>query len=249
MAAAATDRVAAGARQSTVSARPTAPSRERGTSIQCVHELDLFLRVFIYFTFALTGFEFFGKEVVFLDERLEQHPGPRTLDTGHRTRHSVMCVTLASRWALHSGREIQPAEQEQRPGGGVGVGCGVLARREGGAGVLPQKRCDWTGRRQNWPTMWQAPCLARCGSVRTGRPLAGEGEGRGADCPWHSDPFRVRARYGVGWGCAVGLRVRWGCADAMALTCLQQLFFFACVSPRTVLRFVRIEIYTYDTRT
>ena len=23
-------------------------------------------------------------------------------------------------------------------------GCGVLVRREGGAGVLPQKRCDWT---------------------------------------------------------------------------------------------------------
>ena len=41
---------------------------------------------------------------------------------------------------------------------------------------------------------------------------AGEGLGRGADCPWHSDPFRVRARYGVGWGCAVRLRVRWGCA-------------------------------------
>ena len=39
--------------------------------------------------------------------------------------------------------------------------CGVLARREGGAGVLPQKRCDWTGRRQNWLTVWQAPCLAR----------------------------------------------------------------------------------------
>ena len=44
--------------------------------------------------------------------------------------------------------------------------------------------------------LWQAPCLARCGPVRTGRPLAGEGGRRGADCPWHSDPFRVRAQYG-----------------------------------------------------
>jgi hypothetical protein len=33
------------------------------------------------------------------------------------------------------------------------VRCGVLARGEGGAGVLPQKRCDWTGRRQNWLTV------------------------------------------------------------------------------------------------
>ena len=48
--------------------------------------------------------------------------------------------------------------------------------------------------------------------LELGGPLRGRGEGRGADCPWHSDPFRVRARYGVGWGCAVRLRVRWGCA-------------------------------------
>ena len=55
---------------------------------------------------------------------------------------------------LHTAAErIQPAEQEQRPGEGGGVGCGALARREGGAGVLPQKRCDWTGWRQNWPTV------------------------------------------------------------------------------------------------
>ena len=48
--------------------------------------------------------------------------------------------------------------------------------------------------------------------LELGGPLRGRGEGRGADCPWHSDPFRVRARYGVGWGCAVRLRVKWGCA-------------------------------------
>ena len=31
---------------------------------------------------------------------------------------------------------------------------GVLARGEGGAGVLPsEERCDWTGRRQNWLTV------------------------------------------------------------------------------------------------
>ena len=47
---------------------------------------------------------------------------------------------------LHTAAErIQPAEQEQRPGEGGGVRCGVLARREGRAGVLPQKRCDWAG--------------------------------------------------------------------------------------------------------
>ena len=50
-------------------------------------------------------------------------------------------------------REVQPAEQEQRPGEGGGVGSGVLARGAGGAGVLPQKRCDWTGRRRNWLTV------------------------------------------------------------------------------------------------
>ena len=61
------------------------------------------------------------------------------------------CVTLGGLYT--AAERIQPAEQEQRPGEGVGVRCGVLARREGGAGVLPQKRCDWTGRRQNWPTV------------------------------------------------------------------------------------------------
>ena len=44
------------------------------------------------------------------------------------------CVTLGGLYT--AAERIQPAEQEQRPGGGVGVGCGVLARREGGAGVF-----------------------------------------------------------------------------------------------------------------
>ncbi len=51
-------------------------------------------------------------------------------------------------------------------------GCGVLVRREGGAGVLPQKRRDWTGWRQIWltePSVW------------TGRPLAGK---RGGAACW-----------------------------------------------------------------
>ena len=49
---------------------------------------------------------------------------------------------------LHKAAErIQPAEQEQRPGEGGGVRGGVLARGEGGAGVLPlrKERCYWTG--------------------------------------------------------------------------------------------------------
>ena len=109
------------------------------------------------------GYSFLAK-VSFLRRKTNNTQAPG-LDTPR-------CVTLGGLYT--AAERIQPAEQEQRPGGGVGVGCGVLARREGGAGVLPQKRCDWTGRRQNWSTMWQAPCLARCGSVRTGRPLAGD---------------------------------------------------------------------------
>ena len=90
----------------------------------------------------------------------------------------------------------------------------VSWRGEGGAGVLPPKRRDWTGRRQ-------ISELADCGRphasrgaalLELGGPLRGRGGRRGADCPWHPDPFRVRARYGVGWGCAVRLRVGWGCA-------------------------------------
>ena len=42
--------------------------------------------------------------------------------------------------------------------------------------------------------------------LELGGPLRGRGGRRGADCPWHPDPFRVRARYGVGWGCAERLR-------------------------------------------
>ena len=41
--------------------------------------------------------------------------------------------------------------------------CGVLARREGGAGVFPQKRCDWTGWRQNCGRLSRR-CLWRRGS-------------------------------------------------------------------------------------
>ena len=94
------------------------------------------------------------------------------------------------------------------------MGLGVVSWRGERAGQVCYLRRGATGPAgvRNWPTMWQAPCLARCGPVRTGRPLAGEGGRRGADCPWHPDPFRVRARYGVGWGCAVRLRVGWGCA-------------------------------------
>ena len=93
------------------------------------------------------------------------------------------------------------------------MGLGVVSWRGERAGQVCYLRRGATGPAGvRTGRLWQAPCLARCGSVRTGRPLAGEGEGRGADCPWHSDPFRVRARYGVGWGCAVRLRVGWGCA-------------------------------------
>ena len=54
-------------------------------------------------------------------------------------------------------------------------GCGVLVRREGGAGVLPQKRRDWTSWRQNWLTTagpYASHKAALCGR---GGPLRGKG--------------------------------------------------------------------------
>ena len=95
-----------------------------------------------YFLHSNTLFTFFAK-VSFLRRKtnITQAPGQDT----------PRCVTLGGLYT--AAERIQPAEQEQRPGEGGGVRCGVLARGEGGAGVLPQKRCDWTGRRQNWPTV------------------------------------------------------------------------------------------------
>ena len=113
--------------------------------------------------------------------------------------------------STHSGREdIQPAEQEQRPRGGVD---GV--RGEGGRGwvwtVVP-----WRGERvgQVCYTSEEVrldrlvseladcvagpPCLARCGSVRTGRPLAWKGEvlgGQGLSL-W----IDLRVSRGKAWG-------------------------------------------------
>ena len=120
-----------------------------------------------------------------------------------RTRHTV----CDSRWAPHSGREDTTAEQEQRPREGVRVRCVVSWQGEGGAGVLPPKRRD---------------CLARCGSVRTGRPLAGRGRRRGWGGARIAPGIRIhvgfarrkarRVWYGMGWDCAVRLRVGWGCA-------------------------------------
>ena len=52
----------------------------------------------------------------------------------------------------------------------AGQACYLRRGATGPAGVR-------TGR------LWQAPCLARCGSVRTGRPLAGEGGGEGRGLP------------------------------------------------------------------
>ena len=61
---------------------------------------------------------------------------------------------------------------------GLGVDCGALARREGGAGLLYLRRGATGPAGVGTGRLWQAPCLARCVSVRTGRPLAGKGERR-----------------------------------------------------------------------
>ena len=82
---------------------------------------------------------------------------------------------------LHTAAErIQPAEQEQRPGEGGGVRGGVLARGEGGAGVLPLRREVLLDR--------PASELADCG-----RPHAS----RGAALLEQGGPFRGG---GGGWG-------------------------------------------------
>ena len=89
--------------------------------------------------------------------------------------------------------------------GGRG-GCGVLVRREGGAGVLPQKRCDWTGWRQNWLTV-AGPMLRAERLCLDGVAPCGEGGGAGGTGTVATDRSPCVPRYGVGWGCAVRLRV------------------------------------------
>ena len=86
--------------------------------------------------------------------------------------------------------------------------CGVLARGEGGAGVLPQKRCDWTGRRQNWLTV-AGPMPREVRLCYNREAPFGGGEGAGGTGTVATDRSPCVPRYGVGWGCAVGLRVRW----------------------------------------
>ena len=95
------------------------------------------------------------------------------------------CVTLGGLYT--AAERLQPAEQEQRPGEGLGVRCGVLARREGGAGVLPQKRCNWTGRRQSWPTVAGPHASRGAALLERGGPLRGRGGSWGdRDCRYGS---------------------------------------------------------------
>ena len=60
--------------------------------------------------------------------------------------------------------------------------------------------CDWTGRRQNWLTVWQAPCLARGAALlERGGPLrGGGGEGRGLPLVFGSMSGTRAVRCGVG---------------------------------------------------
>jgi hypothetical protein len=82
------------------------------------------------------------------------------------------------------------------------LGLGVVSWRGERAGQVCYLRRGATGPAgvRNWPTMWQAPCLARCGPVRTGRPLAGEGgeEGRGLPLAFGSISGSRAVRCGVG---------------------------------------------------
>jgi hypothetical protein len=105
-------------------------------------------------------------------------------------------------------REGQPAEQEQRQRG-RGRGrewCpGVAA---GGAGVLPpQKRCDWTGRRRKLADCGRPHASRGVALLDRGGPLRGGGGGRGAGTV-AVDRSACTPQYGLGWGCAVRLRVR-----------------------------------------
>ena len=93
---------------------------------------------------------------------------------------------------------------------------GVLARGEGGAGVLPLRREVLLDRPASEP--WSE--LADCGRphasrgaalLEQGGPFRGGG-GAGGTGTVATDRSPCVPRYGVGWGCAVGLRVGWGCA-------------------------------------
>ena len=96
--------------------------------------------------------------------------------TVHRTR--VLVPTVA-----RAGESLQPLRRVPYTAGNGIPYIGVVAWRGERAGQVCYLKRGATGPAgvRNWPTMWQAPCLARCGPVRTGRPLAGEGgeEGRG----------------------------------------------------------------------
>ena len=116
-----------------------------------------------------------------------------------------------TRWAPHSGRERSTRGTGTETGVGGGVGSGVLAWQR--AGQVCYLRRGATG-----------PAgvgeLADCGRPHASRgvalldrggPLRGGGGGRGAGTV-AEDRSPCVPRYGVGWGCAVGLRVGWGCA-------------------------------------
>ena len=78
----------------------------------------------------------------------------------------------------------------------------------GGAGVLPRKRCDWTGRRRKLADCGRPHASRGVALLDRGGPLAGEGEvvgGQGRSL-W----IDLRVPRGTAWG--VGLRGG-GCAS------------------------------------
>jgi len=94
-------------------------------------------------------------------------------------------------------REVNPRNRNRDKGRGRGrEWCpGVAA---GGAGVLPQKRCDWTGRRRKLADCGRPHASRGVALLDRGGPLAGEGEvvgGQGRSL-W----IDLRVPRGTAWG-------------------------------------------------
>ena len=105
------------------------------------------------------------------------------------------CVTLGGlHTAAERGYNPQNRNRAQGPGEGGGVRCGVLARGERAGQVCYLRRGATGPAGVRTSRLWQAQCLARCGSVRTGRPhLPGKGEVLGGQGLSLLIDLRVRA--------------------------------------------------------
>ena len=69
---------------------------------------------------------------------------------------------------------------------------------EGGAGALPQKRCDWTGRRRKLADCGRPHALRGAALLERGSPTCGEWGGAGGTGTVATDRSPCVPRYG--WG-------------------------------------------------